>query len=127
MRYEENTPGEGNCAECGKHFYGRKDKQFCSVLCKNKWHNRQSRQRRQYRLQVVAVLNRNYEILDGLLKERKSSAGLEELTKAGYEPAFVTGHRKGRFRHEEYSCFDICFYRSDTKIFNLRRKEPTTA
>ena len=123
MRYEENTPGEGNCAECGKHFYGRKDKQFCSVLCKNKWHNRQGRQRRQHRLRTVAALNRNYEILDGLLKEKKTSAGLEELERAGYEAALVTGHRKGRFRHEEYSCFDIMFCRSDTKIFHLRRKE----
>ena len=123
MRYEENTREESVCIECGAPIQGRKDKQFCSALCKNKWHNRQGRQRRQHRLRTVAALNRNYEILDGLLKEKKTSAGLEELERAGYEAALVTGHRKGRFRHEEYSCFDIMFCRSDTKIFHLRRKE----
>ena len=124
MLQEENTRIGGVCAECGTIFNGRKDKQFCSVPCKNKWHNRQIRQRRQYRLKVTAALNRNYEILDGLLKEKRRSAGLEELTKAGYEPAFVTGHRKSRFRHEEYDCFDLRFCRSATKIFHLRREDP---
>ena len=116
-------PADGVCLECGAVIYGRKDKQFCSVLCKNRWHNRKQQERRLYRQQIVAILMRNYEILDGLLKEKKQSASLLELTKAGYEPTFVTGHRKGAFRHEEYFCFDICFYRSDTKIFHLQRKE----
>lgn len=122
MSYKINNLEEGSCLECGSEFYGRKDKQFCSISCKNKWHNRQFLERRHLRMEIVAAISRNYEILETLLKEGRVSAGLEELTKAGFNPAFVTGHRKGRYRHDEYSCFDISFYRSSTKVFNVQRR-----
>ena len=122
MAYKRQIDEEGSCLECGKPFYGRKDKHFCSLSCKNSWHNRQVREQRHMRMAVMAALTRNYDILNSLLKEERVSAELTELEKAGYDPAFVTGHRKGLYRHDEYSCFDISFYRSSTKIFNVRRK-----
>ncbi|MCR4860517.1 MAG: hypothetical protein K5910_07630 [Bacteroidales bacterium] len=114
--------GETVCLECGKTFFGRKDKQFCSIACKNRYHNRKLKERRRYRMKILSALSRNYEILESLLREDRTSAPLSELEKAGFDPAFVTGHRKGSFRHDDYACFDISFYRSDTKIFNLRRR-----
>lgn len=124
VKYNIQNEGEGACLECGTVFYGRKDKHFCNASCKNKWHNRLLRERRKYRMETVSVLARNYEILEGLLKEGRQSAGLAELSELGFEPDYVTGHRKGRCRHDEYSCFDLCYYRSATRIFNLRRKAP---
>lgn len=125
MKFKIQEEGEGSCLECGSAFYGRKDKQFCSNGCKNAWHNRLMRERRKFRMEVVTVLSRNYEILEGLLKENRQSAGLAELSALGFDPGFVTGHRKGRYRHDEYDCFDISYYRSGTKIFNVRRKTPS--
>lgn len=122
MRYKTLNEGEGACLECGTVFYGRKDKQFCNATCKNKWHNRLLRERRQYRMETISALARNYEILEELLKENRQSAGLAELSELGFDPECVTGHRKGRYRHDEYSCFDISYYRSASKIFNVRRK-----
>lgn len=122
MSYKIKNLEEGACLECGAEFYGRKDKCFCSIGCKNRWHNRQVQERRRLRMDVVAAISRNYEILDSLLKAGRVSASLDELTKAGFDPAFVTGHRKGRYRHDEYSCFDISFYRSSTKVFNVQRR-----
>ena len=116
------TQEEKVCPECGRVFYGRKDKSFCSLNCKNRWHNRIQQKRRRYRSEIIAALTRNYQILDGLLKENKTAAQLSELEKAGFDPAFVTGHRRGDFRHDDFACFDIRFYRSDTKVFNIRRK-----
>jgi hypothetical protein len=113
------------CPVCGQTFYGRKDKQFCGVACKNRWHNRILQQRRKYRSEIVTILARNYQILDGLLVEHKSSAALTELEKAGFDPAFITGHRRGRYGHDDCACFDIRFYRTNTRIFNIRRKSLT--
>jgi len=124
MGYKLQFEEEGSCLECGTTFYGRKDKQFCSIGCKNRYHNREVRERRQIQTDIVTILTHNYAILDSVLRDKRTSISLDELTKAGFNPAFVTGHRKGYYRHDEYSCFDICFYRSYTKIFNLRRKEP---
>ncbi len=122
MKYKTQQEGEGACLECGTVFYGRKDKQFCNASCKNKWHNRLLRERRKYRMETFAALTRNYGILEGLLKENRQSAGLAELSELGFDPDCVTGYRKGRYRHDEYSCFDISYCRSPSKVFNVRRK-----
>ena len=76
-------------------------------------------------MDIISVLSQNYEILEELLKENRQSAGLAELSELGFDPDYVTGHRKGRYRHDEYSCFDISYYRSPSKIFNVRRKTPS--
>ena len=73
-------------------------------------------------METFAALTRNYGILEGLLKENRQSAGLAELSELGFDPDCVTGYRKGRYRHDEYSCFDISYCRSPSKVFNVRRK-----
>ncbi|NLZ19809.1 MAG: DUF2116 family Zn-ribbon domain-containing protein [Bacteroidales bacterium] len=121
MAYKTRIEEETTCLECGGAVTGRKDKHFCSPSCKNRYHNRLQRQRRDIRLETITALSRNYEILEALLKEKVSSMPLPDLVRIGFKPDYVTGHRKGLYRHEEFSCFDIRYYRSSTKIFNVRR------
>jgi len=121
MAYKTRIEEEATCLECGGTVTGRKDKHFCSTSCKNRYHNRLQRQRRDIRLETIAALSRNYEILEALLKEKVSSMPLTDLVRIGFKPDYVTGHRKGLYRHEEFSCFDIRYYRSSSKIFNVRR------
>ena len=54
---------ENICRECGRAFYGRRDKNFCSLECKNRWHNRIVRERRRVRTETLAQISRNYKIL----------------------------------------------------------------
>ncbi len=122
MSYKLHIEEESNCLECGTAISGRRDKRFCSLSCKNKYNNRTQMVKRQLRANTVAALTGNYAILEALLKEGKTGAKLEELSALGFDPAYVTGHRRGRFRHDEYACFDIWYYRTDTRIFNVRRK-----
>ena len=122
MSYKLHNEEEGTCLECGTTFRGRKDKHFCSLSCKNRFHNRQLMTKRQQRAKTVAALTGNYTVLEALLNEGKTGAGLEELSELGFDPAYVTEHRRGRFKHDEYACFDIWYYRTDTRIFNVRRK-----
>lgn len=121
MKYKTRNEEETTCLECGSVVYGRKDKHFCSPSCKNRYHNRLQRQQKDIRLYTITALSRNYEILEALLKEKITSMSLADLAKTGFNPDYVTGHRKGLYRHEEFSCFDIRYYRSSTKIFNVRR------
>ena len=122
MSYKLHFEEEGTCLECGSVFQGRKDKQFCSLSCKNRYHNRQLMNKRQQRAKTVAALTGNYTVLEALLNDGKTGAGLEELSELGFDPTYVTEHRRGRFKHDEYACFDIWYYRTDTRIFNVRRK-----
>ena len=121
MSYKLHIEEEGNCLECGTAISGRRDKRFCSLSCKNKYNNRAQMAKRQLRAQTIAALTGNYAILEALLKEKITSMSLADLVKTGFNPEYVTGHRKGLYRHEEFACFDIRYYRSSTKIFNVRR------
>lgn len=114
---------EGSCLECGCELNGRKGQKFCSLVCKNTYHNRQISNIRRYRTDIISRLGRNHEILEGLMADGIPSIGLEELKAAGFDDSCMTGHRLGRSRHEECCCFDIVYYRSGSKIFGIRRIE----
>ena len=50
-----------SCLECGDRIeYGRQDKKFCCEECKNRYHNRQARRSRVFRLRVMSALEKNY-------------------------------------------------------------------
>ena len=110
------------CLECGAPLRGRRDQQFCSLTCKNAHHNREQRAKRHTRAEILAALSRNYSILEALLDEGTPSAGMEDLVSLGFDPEYVTAHRRGRFGHDECACFDIWFCRTGSRIFNVRRK-----
>ena len=122
MAYKLQNEQEGNCLQCGTLFTGRKDKHFCSLSCKNAFHNAIQQEKRHRRSEIIAALSGNYEILEALLREKRTSAPLADLANLGFDPAYVTGHRKGRFGHDDYACFDIWYYQTDTRVFNVRRK-----
>jgi len=122
MPYKLPQDDEGVCLQCGTVIRGRSDKHFCSLSCKNGWHNREMQARRQIRTRTMAALSSNYSILEALLSDGKTGAGLEELCGMGFDPNYVTAHRRGHFHHDEYACFDIWYNRTDTRIFNVRRK-----
>lgn len=122
MNYKLKLNDEDNCClECGSSLTGRKDKKFCSLICKNAYNNRRISRIRQYRSDIMARLSRNYEILESLLNEKVSSAPLEALKTLGFDDSCITGHNSGHRKHEECCCFDIAYYRSCSKIFGLHR------
>jgi predicted nucleic acid-binding Zn ribbon protein len=122
MSYKLHIEEEGRCLECGTAISGRRDKRFCSLRCKNKYNNRTQMIKRQMRARTIAALTGNYAVLEALLNAGKTGAGLDELSELGFDPAYVTCHRRSTFRHDEYACFDIWYYRTDSRIFNVRRK-----
>lgn len=109
------------CIECGKEFHGRPDKKFCSVSCKSRWHNRRSRRDRRHCNYVITALQANYNVLQDLINRDCGSISLNDAAVLGFNAGYVTGHRKGRHQHDEYSCFDIKYYQSSSKIFNIRK------
>jgi len=125
MKYSiENEESNGNCGclECGKEMYGRKDKKFCSLGCKNTYNNRRLRSIRRHKDDVIQKLSKNYELLESMLSLGQSSVNLEELSRSGFDGKYVTSCRRGQNKHEECECFDIVYFRSESKIFNLHRK-----
>lgn len=119
--------GAGICLECGRTFYGRTDKKFCSKQCKNKFHNDEYSENCKLRNKVFDSLSINHDILLRLIRKGIESMPLEELEQLGFNARYVTSHRKGMYGHDEYACFNVRYYRTPTRIFKLHLvKEPNT-
>lgn len=109
------------CLECGNQIrYGRTDKKFCCEDCKNKHHNAQAKAGRSYRNKVIAILNRNYEILEQMLREGIDSADLVDLASLGFASGIVTSYRHIG-KHDVFTCYDIKYIMTKTKIYSIMK------
>lgn len=121
MEKDEMIRKEGLCLECGERYeYGRAGQRFCSDKCRNDYHNRQTRNGRNIRLRVVNALNKNYTVLQHLLKSGLRSAGLADLMTIGFNPEYCTSYHRRGIR-QEYRCYDIKYYMSETKLFSIEK------
>lgn len=118
--YEQEIPA-GLCMECGARVgNGRTDRKFCSPECKNRYHNRESRRSLAGRRQVLSRLNRNYEILSGLIRLGLDSIGREEILLQGFSLDTFTSCRKVG-HHSACCCFDILFDIYPSYIRHIRK------
>lgn len=108
------------CLQCGKTIFGRKDKKFCSLGCKNAYHNHETEQRRKFMKKTDDAMHTNYMILDEALKNGGTSLSLEELAGYGFVQEIATSFKK-RYRCLELGCYDIRYNQSDSRIFNIHR------
>ena len=108
-----------SCLECGTIFYGRTNKVFCCEACKNRYHNRKYQEIRNVKLRVRHILEKNYTILSGLVSDKISSIGRDELMLKGFNPEYVTGCMRMNKRELCY-CYDIPDFDSLKIPFFLR-------
>ncbi len=109
------------CLECGEGLtYGRSDRKFCSQECKNHFHNKQNSSSRSIKLRVLNALDKNYQILDNLLKNNVLEMDIGELVLMGYKLSFITSYHKIR-GHYEYYCFDMKYCMSDNRIYSIKK------
>ena len=122
MEYgKKNTRNVARCLECGDAIaYGRSDKKFCSEDCKNRHHNHQSRSSRNIRRRVTAMLEKNYEVLDELVRSGIESVRLSDVLLMGFNPLYVTSYRKLR-NHQEYLCFDIRYIMTPSRLCSISK------
>ena len=121
MEYKIANRKMPTCLECGdKIRYGRTDKKFCCDVCRMKYHHEQVKISKIYRRRVLAVLTRNYEILDNLLKTDVDAVDLFDLEGLGFIPGVVTSYRKVN-RHDEYTCFDIKYIMTRTRVYGIKK------
>ncbi len=112
---------EARCLECGDLIGpGRPDRKFCSARCRNRYNNRKTRSSRSVKIKVLSHLDRNYEILDGLLKYKITSMPKLELANMGFRPEYVTSFKKCR-GYAVMCCFDISYRETPEKICRISR------
>lgn len=121
MEYKKRERCLPLCLECGdKIRYGRTDKKFCSDDCRNRHYNSKLKQGRTYRRRILAMLDRNYELLEEILRSGLESADFTYLMTMGFNPDTVTFCHHSR-RHDIYACFDITYKMSETRIYSISK------
>ena len=121
MDYSDTTHGRTLCLECGDEIiYGRKGTKFCSEECRNAFHNRKHHYSRTVRLRILGILERNYAVLEKLLRLDIRSISLGDLAQMGYNKEFVTSYHKVG-GHDEYRIFDIKYCCSSSRVFHIER------
>ena len=109
------------CLECGDEIvYGRKDKKFCSDECRHKHHNDQHRSCRHYKRMVGTILEKNYDILDELVKSGIKAIWVADAIALGYNPAYVTSYRK-HGKRSMCHCYDICYVATDNRMTSISK------
>lgn len=109
------------CLECGDAIaYGRSDKKFCCDDCRNRHHNHQARAGRSFRRRVMAVLEKNYEVLEACLRAGVDSLSLSEAAAMGFVTSYATAFRKSRNRIV-YECFDICYVMTPSRLYSISK------
>ena len=119
MEYKINSTKR--CLECGDPIqYGRSDKKFCCEACKNRWHNLRAREFLKVHSKTIHALDKNYKILNDFISRGLTSVEIGDAIQWGFNPDVMTSMRKTRLR-TEIRCYDIKYYRSDTRIYNIER------
>lgn len=117
-KYVRNLP---RCLECGDQIrYGRTDKKFCSDRCKAKHHNDMAKAGKAFRNKIIGLINRNYEILDGLLCAGMDSSDLIDLMSQGFMPEIATSYRRSG-KHDLYACYDIKYIMTRTRLYSIMK------
>lgn len=121
MEYKKREENVQVCLECGDEIrYGRKDKRFCSPRCKNRYHNALTIQSRNHHNRVLAMLHRNYDILERLLVAGRDGADIMELVNLGFTPNMLTScSRSGK--HTVHACFDIRYIMTGSRIYSIAK------
>ncbi len=109
------------CLECGNRIrYGRTDKKFCCEECRTRHHNEQARAGRAFRNRIMKAMEKNYGILDELLRNGADSADLIELVGLGFVPGIVTSYRKSG-KHDVFACYDIRYIMTRTRVYSIMK------
>ena len=104
------------CVLCGKTIYGRTDKRFCDLDCRNSYHNsRRSSHERPFR-EMHKKLMVNYRILKRLYERGERTVDIHSLREYGFNPTSISYYRRFE-RQSVMACYDQFFiYVDDTRL-----------
>lgn len=124
MKYETDETEVVKCLECGDEIaYGsRADKKFCCNSCKNRYNNKKTRDSKRRRMKIINSIDKNYSILEKLIRTGIREIGVMELKGLGFDLDRVTSYRKIR-RCDVFCCYDISFSVVMDRVVSIKKRE----
>lgn len=100
-------------------MYGRADRKFCCVDCKNRYHNkRRYPLREELESEVLRKIDLNHAILERLYKMGVNTIDLLTLAHLGFDARFITSYRRIG-RHDIFAVFDLQYEMTPSRIKKL--------
>lgn len=124
MKYVTEENEVVKCLECGDEisYGGRADRKFCCNSCKNRYNNKRTRNSKRRRMKILNSIDKNYSILEKLIRAGIREADVMELKDQGFDFDSVTSYRKIR-RHDVFCCYDISFSVILDRVVSITRRE----
>jgi len=107
---QNNSLIDRQCVICNRKLYGRSDKRFCDINCKNYYHSEVRKSMKTIKSQTLAILMHNYVALSGILGGKKNACIIDKLAmeKAGFRFNYITD-AENRHGIIYYGVFDITY------------------
>ncbi len=68
------------CIICERQLFGRSDKVFCAIQCKNKYHSEVRKTTKTISAETLKIINKNWTILASLMTEKGEKVTIKKLT-----------------------------------------------
>ena len=113
------------CRLCKSEFYGRTDKQFCSIKCKSEYHRKLRAVTQDATVEIDKILHRNRSILLEIMGKHKTQIKVPTimLERKKFNFHYVTKYMKnsrGKMYNYVYDFAWMTF--SDNEVLILRKK-----
>lgn len=96
------------CLQCNKEFDGRSNRKFCSISCKNKFHNSRNRVKEAKVNEINKILHKNWTTLHKLYEiYRSSPISLEVAEAHGYKKDYFTHIHNSPFGEKYTMTYDL--------------------
>lgn len=98
------------CKICKKPVFGRSDKVYCSIYCKNQFHISQKQKRRILAAKIDGQLHNNYDILSQVLGRSKDKVSVPRkvLEEKSFSFVYHT-HQKVKRQKPTYFIYDLAW------------------
>jgi endogenous inhibitor of DNA gyrase (YacG/DUF329 family) len=99
------------CKDCGKPIdlsKGRRDRQFCDEICKNRYHNKVAFDESKEAKRINKILKKNRDVLKKLAARKDNGEiAKEKLLKDGFDFNYHTHHKNTlHYNHQYTFCYD---------------------
>ena len=126
---ETNMETNKSCQLCGKSFWGRSDKRFCSNACRYEFNNQKKLNRNEPQTIINAILKKNRSILDKLCTGEVKVVSKEDLLHNQFNFEYFTNLQVDDQKRIYYFCYDFVYlpfienHQHKVKIvrFNMRK------
>jgi hypothetical protein len=109
------------CVICNKQLFGRSDKRFCDIQCKNYYHAQVRKSVKTISSETIKILAKNITILEGIMGEDKNSCVIDQLAleRLGFRFGYIT-NINGKYGIMRYDVFAFSY-----RFIKKRRVEIT--